>query len=47
MQIQGPRSRELIRSLTDADLTSWYFRFLPEPMLVGGVPRVSRTGFSR
>jgi aminomethyltransferase len=48
MQIQGPRSRELVRSLTDADVDSLrYFHFLPEPVKVGGVPVwLSRTGFS-
>jgi aminomethyltransferase len=48
MQIQGPRSRELMRSLTDADVDSLgYFRFIPEPVKVGGVPVwLSRTGFS-
>ena len=48
LQIQGPRSRELVRSLTDADVDSLgYFRFIPEPVKVGGVPVwLSRTGFS-
>jgi aminomethyltransferase len=48
MQIQGPRSRELMRTLTDADVdTLGYFRFIPEPVTVGGVPVwLSRTGFS-
>jgi aminomethyltransferase len=48
MQIQGPRSRELMRTLTDADVdTLKYFRFYPEPVKVGGVPVwLSRTGFS-
>ena len=43
----GPRSRELVRSLTDADVGSLrYFRFLPEPVTVGGVRvTLSRTGF--
>jgi aminomethyltransferase len=43
----GPRSRELVRSLTDADVDSLkYFRFLPDPVEVGGVPvTLSRTGF--
>jgi glycine cleavage system T protein (aminomethyltransferase) len=43
----GPRSRELVTSITDADVASLrYFRFLPEPVLVGGVPvYLSRTGF--
>ncbi|MGZ5302133.1 MAG: aminomethyltransferase family protein [Actinomycetota bacterium] len=48
LQIQGPRSRELMRTLTDADIDSLgYFRFIPEPVTVGGVPVwLSRTGFS-
>ncbi len=43
----GPRSRELVQKLTDADIGSLrYFRFLPEPVTVGGVPvYLSRTGF--
>lgn len=48
MQIQGPRSRELLRTLTDADVDALrYFHFIPEPVSVGGVPAwLSRTGFS-
>ncbi|MGH2594914.1 MAG: aminomethyltransferase family protein [Actinomycetota bacterium] len=48
MQIQGPRSRELLRTLTDADVDSLkYFRFTPDPVEVGGVPVwLARTGFS-
>jgi aminomethyltransferase len=48
MQIQGPRSRELMRTLTDADVDRLpYFRFYPDPVQVGGVPVwLSRTGFS-
>jgi aminomethyltransferase len=48
LQVQGPRSRELMRTLTDADVDSLrYFRFIPEPVTVGGVPVwLSRTGFS-
>ena len=48
MQIQGPGSRELMRTLTDADVDSLgYFRFMPEQVTVGGVPVwLSRTGFS-
>jgi aminomethyltransferase len=48
MQIQGPRSRDLLRSLTDADVDALrYFRFVPEKVKVGGVPAIlSRTGFS-
>lgn len=43
----GPRSRELVQGLTGADVGGLkYFRFLPEPVEVGGVPVVlSRTGF--
>jgi aminomethyltransferase len=43
----GPRSREVVQGLTDADVASLaYFRFLPEPVKVGGVPvYLSRTGF--
>jgi len=46
--INGPRSRELLQSLTDANVSSLrYFRFWPEPVEVGGVPCwVSRTGYS-
>jgi aminomethyltransferase len=45
--IIGPRSREVLQKLTDADLASLrYFRFLPEPVRVGGVEvTLSRTGF--
>jgi aminomethyltransferase len=48
MQIQGPRSRELLRTLTDVDIDALrYFRFIPDPVIVGGVPVwLSRTGFS-
>jgi aminomethyltransferase len=48
MQIQGPRSRELMRSLTDAPVDDLrYFTFFPEQVRVGGVPVwLSRTGFS-
>ncbi len=48
LQIQGPRSRELVRSLTDADVDALrYFRFLPEHVRLGGAPVIlSRTGFS-
>jgi aminomethyltransferase len=46
--INGPRSRELLQSLTDADVASLrYFRFWPDEVEVGGVPCwVSRTGYS-
>jgi aminomethyltransferase len=48
LQVQGPRSRELVQGLTDADLASLhYFHFLPDQVKVGGVPVwLSRTGFS-
>jgi glycine cleavage system T protein len=46
--ISGPRSRELLQSLTHADVSGLrYFRFWPEQVQVGGVPCwVSRTGYS-
>lgn len=45
--ILGPRSRELVRSLTSAAVDGLkYFRFIPDPVEVGGVPvYLSRTGF--
>jgi len=45
--LQGPRSREALGPLCEADISSLgYFRFIPEPTKVGGVPCfVSRTGF--
>ena len=48
VQLQGPRSRELLASLCDRDLGALrYFRCWPEPAGVGGVPCwVSRTGYS-
>lgn len=48
VQLQGPRSRELLAGITDADVGALgYFRFLPEQVRVGGVPAwVSRTGYS-
>ncbi len=48
MQIQGPRSRDLVRSLTDAPVDELrYFTFFPQPVTFGGVPAwLSRTGFS-
>ena len=48
VQLQGPRSRELLSSLSSADVAGLpYFRFFPEPVHVGGVPcHVSRTGYS-
>jgi aminomethyltransferase len=46
--LNGPRSRELLQSLTDADVSGLrYFRFWTEQVEVGGVPCwVSRTGYS-
>jgi aminomethyltransferase len=49
LQVQGPRSRELLSGLTDADVAGLrYFRFIPHPITVGGVEGcwVSRTGYS-
>src|SRR5919199_2270148 len=48
LQVQGPRSRELLAGICDADVKSLrYFRFWPEQVSVGGVPCwVSRTGYS-
>jgi aminomethyltransferase len=48
MQIQGPKSRDLVRALTDAPVDELrYFTFLPEQVVFGGVPVwLSRTGFS-
>lgn len=45
--IVGPRSRELVQGLTDADVSALkYFRFYPDPVRVGGVEVIlSRTGF--
>jgi aminomethyltransferase len=45
--ILGPRSRELVQGLTDADVSALkYFRFFPDPVKVGGVEvTLSRTGF--
>jgi aminomethyltransferase len=43
----GPRSRDLVRTLTDADVDGLrYFRFHPDPVMVGGIEVVlSRTGY--
>lgn len=48
LSVQGPRSREVLRSIVEADLSELrYFRFWPEPVKVGGVDAwVLRTGFS-
>ena len=43
----GPRSRELVQKLTDADVSQLrYFRFIPDVVEVAGVPvYLSRTGY--
>src|SRR5207344_2786064 len=49
LQVQGPRSRELMAGLTDADVAGLrYFRFFPEAVTFAGVDDcwVSRTGYS-
>jgi aminomethyltransferase len=48
MQIQGPKSRDVVRSLTDAPVDDLrYFTFFPQQVTFGGVPVwLSRTGFS-
>jgi aminomethyltransferase len=48
VQLQGPRSREVLSGLCDANVHDLpYFRFWPEQVRVGGVPCwVSRTGYS-
>jgi aminomethyltransferase len=48
LQIQGPRSRDLVRSIVDADVSALkYFRFIREQVKLGGAPVIlSRTGFS-
>jgi aminomethyltransferase len=48
VQVQGPRSRELLAGLVDEDVESLgYFRFLPHQVHVGRAPCwVSRTGYS-
>jgi aminomethyltransferase len=48
LSVQGPRSRELLQGLTEADLSELrYFSFWPERVQVAGVPAwVMRTGFS-
>ena len=49
LQVQGPRSRELLSGLTDEDVEGLkYFRFIPRPVTVAGVEGcyVSRTGYS-
>ena len=48
VQLQGPRSREVLADLTDEEVENLgYFRFLPHQVHVGRVPCwVSRTGYS-
>jgi aminomethyltransferase len=48
LQLQGPRSREVLANLTDEEVESLgYFRFFPHQVHVGRVPAwVSRTGYS-
>ncbi len=49
LQIQGPESRDLVRSIvTDADVDELrYFTFFPRQVTIGGAPVwLSRTGFS-
>lgn len=49
LQLQGPRSRELLAGMTAADVGGLgYFRFLPDPVEVAGVAGciISRTGYS-
>jgi len=48
VQVQGPKSRELVASLCDADVAGLgYFRFVPEQVRLSGVPVwVARTGYS-
>lgn len=48
ISVQGPRSRELLQSLSDFDFSGLrYFRFATVPVTVAGVDVfVSRTGFS-
>jgi aminomethyltransferase len=48
ISVQGPRSRDLVQSLTSTDLSGLkYFRFLTARIEVAGVPAwITRTGFS-
>lgn len=48
ISVQGPRSREVLQTLTDLDLAALpYFRFAPEPVSVAGIrAHVLHTGFS-
>ena len=48
LQVQGPRSRELLAACTDADVESLrYFRFIPDPVTICGVEGcwLARTGY--
>jgi len=46
--IQGPKSRDIVQSLTDTDISGLkYFQFLPKPITLGGATgMLARTGFS-
>ncbi|MFL6182006.1 MAG: aminomethyltransferase family protein [Actinomycetes bacterium] len=48
VSVQGPRSREILQSLSDFDFSSLpYFRFATEPVSIAGIDVfMSRTGFS-
>lgn len=48
LSVQGPKSREILQSLTDYDMSSLrYFRFELEPVTIAGIPvNLLRTGFS-
>jgi len=48
LQLQGPDSRTVLESLARRDLGGLrYYRFLPEPVLVGGVPvSIARCGYT-
>ena len=48
LQVQGPRSRELLSKVTDADVAGLrYFRFTPQPVTVCGAQcLIARTGYS-
>ncbi len=48
LQVQGPRSRELLKAVSDADIDGLrYFRWTPDPVTVCGAQCwVARTGYS-
>jgi len=49
LQVQGPKAREILGPITEGiDIaTLRYFRFVPEGVIIGGVPcMLSRTGYS-